>query len=303
MDKFNNQLETIALSNNSINCDNKTHFWLMEQIQNPTRGAKFPEHELIRCGAPERLIEMTWNQRLSILQTPICDDCECKSIKRTAISVDCHSRNLKTLPDVLPSNTKILNLTSNRISSLEVPQQSKNWENVTYIFLANNLITSFQPLEMKSKFLRNLAALDVRGNKFQEFPSHIFEQFINLDQVHLSNNPWLCECDATFTFQEWLQRQFQKVGDKEDILCGISGNEENGVRSYNLQQRLSGRVIYRLSKSELCPQDNLEEPYDWLDVVNLLLSLSILLIVTKVSLDYIYQRRTKRLPNFFKLNL
>lgn len=300
--KFDDQLETISLANNSINCDPKTKMWLMERFQ----ASRFPEHEQIRCSAPERLIEMTWNQRISVLKTPICDDCDCKSIKRTAISVDCHNRNLTALPDILPLNTKILNLTSNHISSLEIPEDSKNWENVTYIYLANNLLSSFKPLDKQnSKFLGNLAALDVRGNKFQEFPTNIFEQFINLDQVHLSNNPWICDCDVTFGFQEWLQRQFQKVGDKEDILCGISGSEENGVRSYSLApQALSGRVIYRLAKSELCPQDDdQEKPYDWLDVVNLLLSLAIILILSKVSLDYIYQRRTKQLPKFFKLNL
>lgn len=300
--RVKSKFETIGLANNTINCD-KSQLWLIKQFLNPQTSIKFPDYDQIKCGFPERLIEMTWSQRVSVLGTPICDECDCKSLKRTAISVDCHNKNLKVLPDVLPLNTKILNLTSNQIHSIGVPQNSKNWENVTYVYLENNLITHFQPLEINSKFMRNLAALDIRRNKFQEFPSHIFEQFINLDQVHLSNNPWLCDCESTFAFQEWLQRQFQKVGDKEDIVCGISGTEENGLRSNSLQQRLSARVIYRLSKSELCPQDSLEEPCDWLDIANFILSITIVLILAKVTLDYIYQRRTKRLPRFFKLNL
>lgn len=299
--RVENQFKSINLAGNSINCD-KGQLWLTKQFLNPRMNLKFPEHDQIKCSSPERLAEMTWSQRVSVLETPICDDCDCRSLKRTAISVDCHNKNLTALPDVLPLNTKILNLTSNRIQSIGVPQNSKNWENVTYVYLENNLITHFQPLEINSKFMRNLAALDIRRNKFQEFPSHIFEQFINLDQVHLSNNPWLCDCESTFTFQEWLQRQFHKVGDKEEIICGISGSEENGLRSNPLQQRLSARVIYRLSKSELCPQDTLEEPYDWLDILNFVLGLSIVVVLTKVTLDYIYQHRTKRLPHFFKLN-
>lgn len=299
--RVKSQFESINLANNTINCD-KSQLWLIKQFINPQTSTKFPEHDQIKCSSPDRLVEMTWSQRVSVLETPICDECDCKSLKRTAISVDCHNKNLTALPDVLPVNTKILNLTSNQIHSIGVPQNSKNWENVTYVYLENNLITHFQPLEINSKFMRNLAALDIRRNKFQEFPSHIFEQFINLDQVHLSNNPWLCDCESTFAFQEWLQRQFQKVGDKEEIICGISGSEENGLRSNSLQQRLSARVIYRLSKSELCPQDNLEEPYDWLDIINFVLGITIVLILTKVTLDYTYQRRTKRLPHFFKLN-
>lgn len=299
--RLGTQLTSIGLANNSINCD-KDQLWLMKQFLNPSYNFKFPEYDQIRCGAPERLADMTWNQRVSVLETSICDGCDCKSIKKTAISVDCHNKNLTALPDFLPINTKILNLTSNRISSIGVPHNSKNWENVTYVYLENNLITSFQPLEINSKFMRNLAALDIRKNKFQEFPSHIFEQFINLDQVHLSNNPWLCDCEPTFAFQEWLQRQFQKVGDKEEIRCGISGSDENGVSSSRIQQRLSARVIYKLSKSELCPQENSEEPYDWLDVLNVTLSLTIIFMLLKVAVDYIYQHRTKRLPHFFRLN-
>jgi len=299
--KVRGQLEVIGLAGNSLNCD-KNQLWFLKQILNSNSNLKFPDYEQIRCETPEALVDMTWSQRISVLETTICDDCDCRSLKRTAISVDCHNKNLSILPDMLPINTKVLNLTSNKINTLGLPPNSRNWENVTYVYLQDNLISSFQPLESNSKFLRNLAALDIRKNRFQEFPSHIFEQFINLDQVHLSNNPWLCDCEPTFAFQEWLQRQFHKVGDKEEIMCGISGSEENGVRSLSLKQRLSSRIVYRLSKSELCPQDNLEEPLDWLDMVNFLLGITILLILIKVTLDYVYQHRTKRLPHFFKLN-
>lgn len=299
--RFRSQFESINLANNSINCD-KSRAWLMKQFLSPLTNLKFPDHDQIRCNSSS-LVDMTWGQRVSVLETRICEDCDCRSLKRTAISVDCHNKNLTSLPDELPLNTKILNLTSNRINSLSVPYNSRNWENVTYVHLEDNLISSFNPLEFSPKFMRNLAALDIRRNKFREFPSHILEQFINLDQIHLSNNPWLCDCESTFAFQEWLQRHFHKVGDKEEIRCGISGNDENGLKSNGLQQRLSARVIYKLSKSELCPQDNLEEPYDWLDVVNYSLGIAIILILSKVVMDYVYQHRTKRLPHFFKLNI
>lgn len=298
--RVRSQLETISLAGNYINCDRR-HLWLMKQFQTLNENLKFPEYDKINCSLPKKFQEMNWSQRISVYETPLCDDCECMSLKK-AISVTCHNKNLTRLPVVLPLTTKVLNLTNNRISSLEIPHNSKNWENVTYIHLENNLLTSFQPLEMNTKLVRNLVALDIRRNKFQEFPNQLFKHFIHLDQIHLSNNPWLCDCEPTYAFQEWLQRQFHKVGDKEEIMCGISGSEENGVRSYNLDQRLASKIIYRLSKSELCPQDNLVEPYGWLDVVNILLGLTIILIVVKVTVDYVYQHRTKRLPHFFQLN-
>lgn len=278
-------------------------FSLAEQDWSVQDQTSLTSHINRDANTPDRLSEMTPSQRVSVLETKICEECDCRSTKRTAIAVDCNNKNLTALPDILPLNTRILNLTSNKIDSLSLSQSTKNWENVTYVLLANNLITSFQPLEVNSKFMRNLAALDLRRNKFQEFPTHIFEQFTNLDQIYLSNNPWLCDCETTFAFQEWLQRQFLKIGDKEEIMCGISGDEENGVRSHQLKQRLSSKIIYRLSKSELCPQETLEEPYDWLDVVNVIMGIMILLIFIKVTIDSIYQHRTKRLPQFFSLNL
>lgn len=299
--RVRSQFDSINLAGNSIRCD-KGQLWLMKQLQNSQISQKFPDYDQIKCAAPERLADMTWAQRVSVLEAPICNQCECRSSKRSAIAIDCHNKNLTALPDILPLNTKVLNLTTNRINSLSVPHNSKNWDNVTYLHLENNLITNFQTLEINSKFMRNLASLDMRRNKIQVFPSHIFQQFINLDQVQLSNNPWLCDCATTFAFQEWLQRQFHKVGDKEDIICGIFGHDENGVKSSSVKQRLASKVIYRLSMDELCPQDNLEEPYDWLDLVNLALGLMIGIVLLKVTMDYIYQHRTKRLPRFFMLN-
>lgn len=299
-DKLIEQLDLFMLAGNNITCD-KSNLWLMKHFLDTSATSKFPNSDKINCSSPERLQEMTWAQRVSVLDTPICATCDCRSLKKTAMSVECHNRNLTLLPEVLPINTKVLNFTNNRIAKFGLPTNSKNWDNVTYVYLENNLITEFQSPEFNSKFMRNLAALDIRRNKFQDFPSHIFEQFTNLDQVHLSNNPWVCDCETTFAFQEWLQRQFQKVGDKEDIKCGMAGSDENGYKSLKTEQRLSARIIYRLSKSELCPQEQ-EEHYDMLDVLNLCLSFSIIFIVLKVTLDYVYQHRTKRLPKFFKLN-
>lgn len=300
-DQVKTQFEFINLAGNAINCD-KSHLWIMKQFPNMSANLKFPDHDQIRCISQEHLLEMTWAQRVSVLETKICDECECRASNKNAITVDCHNKSLKALPDVLPVITKRLILSNNQIDSLKLPPGARNWENVTYMILENNLISSFQPLEINFKYMKNLLALDVRRNKLKEFPSQVFDRFRNLDQVHLSNNPWFCDCESTVAFQEWIQRHFEKVKDKENIICGISGSDVNGVKSYNLQQRLSAGVIYRLDRSELCPQDNLQESYEWLDFVNIILGVTIILILSKVAIDYVYQYRTKRLPHFFRLN-
>lgn len=46
---------------------------------------------------------------------------------------------------------------------------------------------SFQPL-------KNLRWLDMRNNNFTTLPSRLFNSLTKLEQVHLSGNPWHCDC-------------------------------------------------------------------------------------------------------------
>ncbi|KAG9508815.1 Protein BTG3, partial [Fragariocoptes setiger] len=301
--KLTGRFVEIRLMNNTLNC-NKALIWLVqlfvyaeEHFGPPT--TPFVDYEHVKCALPDKGSEMTWTQRLSVLETKTCQQCDCQALKKTAIGVNCYKRGLTHLPESLPTNTKVLNLTSNRIGSLYLPNNSKNWLNVTYVYLDDNVVTSFKGIETNSKLMKNLVALDIRKNRLQEVPIHILDQFTHLDQVHLSDNPWSCDCN-TISFQGWLQNHFSGVLDVYHIKCAIYGNDINGVSSLRTNQRLASKIIYRLSKSELCPQN--DEPIDWLDVFNISLAIIIVLIIIKVFLDYMYQKRTSKLPRFFKLN-
>lgn len=286
---------SLGIVHNNLTCD-KNLLWLIRLFVR--KDYIFTDMDQIRCDQ-EKGTELTWQQWITVFETKICDICDCHSLKKTAIGVNCYNRNLTSLPEGLPPYTKVLNLTSNYIKSLSLPLGSKNWDNVTYVHLDNNLVTSIKAIETNLKLMKNLVALDIRRNKLQEFPIHILEQFKHLDQVNLSDNPWLCDCN-TISFQEWLQKHFRKVRDMEQIKCAMDGNDENGVKSMHTNQRLSSRVIYRLSRSELCPQNN--GPINWLDFVNVALTATIIVILLKVIMDYFYQKRTSKLPRFFKLN-
>lgn len=78
-----------------------------------------------------------------------------------------------------------------------------------------------------------------------------------------------------------------QVRDVEDIrCCDVSSG------------RLAGQAIYRLLKSDLCPQ-----PTNWtnvmLDALNGIMAFLILAIVAKLLRDYWRQKRTGKLPTFF----
>lgn len=247
---------------------------------------------------------MSWAQRMSVSETAICELCECRYSKLTSITIDCYNKNLTVLPDILPVNTKVLNLTSNQIESLELGSNVKNWETVTYLHLNDNLISSISGLEGKFNIMKNLAQIDLRKNRLQLFDTQIIAGFTHLDSIHMSDNPWHCRCFYTKPLIEWIQRNFQKISDEEDIKCGIYGTDLNGIKSFDRgEQPLAGKVIYRILPDELCPVSLFLDPFEFMDAVNIFLISTMLLAILKTLLDYMYQKRTKRLPIFYKLNL
>lgn len=300
--KIMNDYDCLSLAGNQINCD-KSQLKFLKLLQDPMYSQKFPDIDQIGCNNPTVLIDMSWPQRLSVLETPICDTCECRSSKRTSITIDCYARNLTSLPNILPVNTKVLNLTSNQIENLELGPNAKNWENVTYLHLDDNLITSIDGLEGEFNVMKNLAKLDLRKNKLQLFNTKILAGSSRIDSIHISDNPWRCRCLYTKDFAEWIRRNFQRIADEEDVKCGILGTDANGIKSFDRgEQPLAGRIIYRILPDDLCPVSLFLDPFEVMDALNIFLVSTMLLAIMKTIMDCIYQKRTKRLPLFYKLN-
>ena len=70
------------------------------------------------------------------------------------------------------------------------------------------------------------------------------------------------------------------------------------------QARQSGflhKEILEINSLHLCPIA--DTVIDALDLINIILAISILLLIIKVTYDYLWQKRTGKLPRFFKLNI
>jgi len=175
---------------------------------------------------------------------------------------------------------------------------------VTYLHLNNNTIDSLSGLA-GTKILKNLVALNIAYNRLREIPHYILDQLSHLDELYLSENPWNCEC-KTVVFQKWLQQHFKTVKDVYNIRCAASGHNnhmkpKNGLYSGLESHKFSNKILLRIPKSELCSQPS--EPIEVFDIINWLLASLILIIVVKLIYDYFWQKRTGKLPRFFKLNL
>ena len=301
--EFDHKLKSISLANNDWECD-KNLIWLF--IYTNTESNYVLNRDKIRCKGPEEAEDMTFDQRLFVLKSDVCGQCQCSLLrKKSAMSVNCSDKELSSLPSRLPSMTKIVKLDNNDIKNISLNSISLNdWRNVSYLYLNNNTIESFVGLE-RINLLKNLVALNISHNRLREIPYYILDQLEHLDELYLSENPWRCDCN-TFKFQEWLQKHFKSIKDIYNIRCGATDpyshqKPRNGLYSGDMDNKLSNRIILKIPQFELCPQS--QQDIDVFEVINWLLSLLILVIIIKLIYDYFWQKRTGKLPQFFKLNI
>lgn len=249
----------------------------------------------ILCSEPVQWKEMTVEQAFSVKNTEICNQCDCFMIKKDLLMVNCSYRDLTHLPKTLPLGSRIVKLNGNRLRSFGLSSSdSSSWSTVKAVHLNNNEISGLQDLEM-SKILRNLLSINLQGNQMKEVPIHILEQFSHLLKVNLSDNPWTCDCN-TLIFQKWLQKHHEKVPDINKIYCTNSADRMDFFIPSN-KERLP---IQQMPISDICPRANV--PLHFLDILSGTCAVLTILIALKVLYDYFWQKKTGKLPYFFKLN-
>nr|XP_033809717.1 leucine-rich repeat and immunoglobulin-like domain-containing nogo receptor-interacting protein 3 [Geotrypetes seraphini]XP_033809719.1 leucine-rich repeat and immunoglobulin-like domain-containing nogo receptor-interacting protein 3 [Geotrypetes seraphini]XP_033809720.1 leucine-rich repeat and immunoglobulin-like domain-containing nogo receptor-interacting protein 3 [Geotrypetes seraphini] len=158
--------------------------------------------------------------------------CECApQIK----SVVCHRKRLTSIPEGIPTETKILDLSKNRIRYLN-PGDLSPYPLLEEVDLSENIISSIEPGAFSNLF--NLQTLHLRDNQLKLIPTGVFTKLSNLTFLDISENKIVILLD--YMFQDLKNLKNLEVGDNDLVyvsqraFSGLLGLEQLTIERCNL---------------------------------------------------------------------
>lgn len=297
-------LKLALYENVQLSCD-----WLLSHF---LQLATESDRKRLICNSSNGVFnQMTIDQVSSVLKTPICNDCLC-SANNQALTVNCSSKGLSSVPQSLPYDTKVVVLSNNMINDL-LFNETENWNNVLYLFLNNNTIDNLSGFVSGrgSEILKNLVLLQLESNRLRSINGSLLNP--KIEKLFLKDNPWKCDCEL-MDFRSWLEKHVDRVNEIDQIKCASSpySSARNGVHAFlssDDQDIENGNsIIISLKPDRLCPELKElvfeEDPVKnmVLDCISVTLLLLTTVVLAKVFYDSRWQKRTGKLPKMFRLN-
>ncbi|KAK6300832.1 hypothetical protein J4Q44_G00289300 [Coregonus suidteri] len=150
--------------------------------------------------------------------SPCPGNCTCVIVpgSRESCVVNCTNIGLEWGPAAgdLPLGTNVLDLSRNRISSLE-PSLFDQLTTLRELYLQGNRISVLPRGVFCS---RPLSILDLSNNQITTIEEAICDHLFNLTEIDLSSNPFVCDCKL-FRLVSWLQERGVRVRRPENMLC------------------------------------------------------------------------------------
>uniref|UniRef100_A0AAZ1Y232 Ig-like domain-containing protein n=1 Tax=Oreochromis aureus TaxID=47969 RepID=A0AAZ1Y232_OREAU len=168
--------------------------------------------------------------------------CECIAKLKT---VSCYGKRLSALPDGIPLDTKILDLSGNKLRWVEHGDLLP-YSRLEKLDLSENMISVLEPNAFSS--LQNLKSLSLRGNQLKLVPMGAFSRLSNLTSLDLSGNKIVILLD--FTFQDLRSLKNLEVGDNDLVyisnkaFLGLVGLKELTIERCNLTSVSSQSLSY-----------------------------------------------------------
>ncbi|XP_053556697.1 leucine-rich repeat and immunoglobulin-like domain-containing nogo receptor-interacting protein 3 [Bombina bombina] len=158
--------------------------------------------------------------------------CDCTPQIRSVI---CHRKRLSSIPEGIPSETRLLDLSRNRIRCLN-PGDFSPYPYLEEVDLSENIITTIEPGAFANLFY--LQTLKLKGNQLKLLPTGVFTKLSNLTLLDISENKIVILLD--FMFQDLRNLKSLEVGDNDLLyishkaFSGLVGLEELTIEKCNL---------------------------------------------------------------------
>ncbi|KAM6466861.1 leucine-rich repeat and immunoglobulin-like domain-containing nogo receptor-interacting protein 3 [Liasis olivaceus] len=186
---------------------------------------------------------------LSITPLSACPArCECIPQLK---SVACHRKRLTSVPEGIPTETKILELNKNRIRCLNSGELS-SFPMLEELDFSENIITNMEPGAFSNLF--NLQVLRLRRNQLKLIPPGVFQKLTNLTLLDISENKIVILLD--YMFQDLRNLKHLEVGDNDLVyisrkaFSGLVSLQELTIEKCNLTD-LSADSLSRLQNLEI----------------------------------------------------
>ncbi|XP_029316962.1 leucine-rich repeat and immunoglobulin-like domain-containing nogo receptor-interacting protein 2b [Cottoperca gobio] len=158
--------------------------------------------------------------------------CECSAQSK---SVSCHRKRLPTIPEGIPIETRVLDLSKNKLRII-TPDNFSSFQQLEDLDLSDNLISVVEPGSFRSQLA--LRSLNFRSNLIQLVPAGVLSGLTNLTRLDLSHNRLVVLLDHAF--QDLRRLTSLEVGDNELVFIsqraftGLLGIESLTLERSNL---------------------------------------------------------------------
>ncbi|XP_061898309.1 leucine-rich repeat and immunoglobulin-like domain-containing nogo receptor-interacting protein 2b [Entelurus aequoreus] len=133
--------------------------------------------------------------------------CECSAQTK---SVSCHRRRLSTIPEGIPIETRVLDLSKNKLRII-TPDNFSSFQQLEDLDLSDNLISVVEIGSFRCQLA--LRSLNFRSNMLQLVPAGVLSGLTNLTRLDLSHNRLVVLLDHAF--QDLRKLASLEVGDNE----------------------------------------------------------------------------------------
>lgn len=192
-------------------------------LQNRDRMVEFMSkvmpHTVISCWQPFLGLALVAVFVGSTLGCP--SRCECSAQSKAVV---CHRKRMPTIPDGIPTETRILDLSKNKLTMIN-PDDFFAFPGLEELDLSGNIISYVEPGAFNGLF--NMHSLSLKSNRIKLIPLGVFTGLANLTRLDISDNKIVILLD--YMFQDLHNLRFLEVGDND--LVYISHRAFSGLLS------------------------------------------------------------------------